>query len=208
MIFYFNAPFLYWEKCESHSNLKEYFLPLIQEDYAKNRNFYRENSCWDCNSTSSFHSGIDTENDSINEKIFTNSDLTNSIFLTYNNMLEKLFQDGSITEGEFQVFQDCYLEDVWYNYYETGENQDIHEHTPNTFSGIYLLDVSGANNTVWYNSSSTFPCDSRAVFDRRAAKDYDLTEGSIIIFPSRLAHFVPPTEGKKVTISFNIRTNE
>lgn len=208
MIYYFNTPFLYWEKCKIHEEIKKNILPLIEEDYSKNSELYRKNSNWGCNSTSSFHSELDSESDIINEKLLSNLDLFNSIFSTYNSMLENLFSDQVISEEELINFQDCYLEDLWYNYYQPGENQDIHEHTPNTFSGVYLLDVVGSNDTVWYNGSSTFPCDSRSVFDSRVSNQFDLGEGNIIIFPSRLAHFVPPTKNKKITISFNIRTNE
>ena len=207
MISYFNAPFLYWELCNNHKELKSIILPEIKNDYEVNREFYKKNNVWDCNCTSSFHNG--EEKDLVSEFIFEKTSFVNDIFLAYNNMLKQLYDDGSITDYDQQRFSDCYVQDIWYNYYEVGENQDLHEHFPNAFSGIYLLDLSGdVNNTVWYNGSSNFPCDSRSTFNQILSKHYDITEGNIIIFPSRLPHHVPPTKNKKITISFNIRLNE
>lgn len=207
MISYFNSPFLYWELSEKHHELKNIILPKIEDDYKVNKENYNKNNIWNCKCTSSFHNRKDQ--DFISKIIGDETLFVNSIFSVYNNMLKKLLEDGSIGEQDYDVFSDSYIEDIWYNYYEVGENQDIHEHTPNTFSGIYLLELSGeVNNTVWYNGSSNFPCDSTSIFDNILSDLYKIDEGHIIIFPSGLPHFVPPTKNKKITVSFNIRTNE
>jgi hypothetical protein len=209
MIHYFNSPFLYWEKCEEHFAVKDLVLPRIENDYLKNKEYYQTNNSWECNCTSSFHSKIGGKIDSVNQSIMDESLIINSIFKVYNNMLQRLFDDNSIDQKEFDYFTNSYLDDLWYNYYQPGENQEIHEHLPNVFSGVYLLELSGeCNNTVWYNGgSNVFLCDSTMTFGQKRSVDNDITEGTIIIFPSGLPHYVPNTKSKKITLSFNILPN-
>jgi hypothetical protein len=206
MIHYFNSPFLYFEKCENHQDIKKEILPLIENDYQENKVQYRKNTEWTCKSTSSFHQEYDENN--INEVLIRNELLFNSIFKSYNSMLDELLSSGTISEIAHEIWKDCYIKDSWYNYYEVGEDQEIHQHYPNTFSVIYLLDMEGVNNTVWNNGPSNFPCEGMEVFDETSSKLYDLDEGNIIIFPSLIPHYVPPVKSKKISISFNIRANE
>lgn len=206
MIYYFNSPFLYFEKCENHQDIKKEILPLIEKDYKENKTLYRKNTEWNCKSTSSFHQKYDENN--INEILLRNELLFNSIFKSYNLMLDELLSNQSISENEYEDWKDCYIKDNWYNYYEVGEDQEIHHHYPNTFSVIYLLDMEGINNTVWNNGSSNFPCDSMEVFDEITSESCNIGEGSIIIFPSLIPHYVPPVKSKKISLSFNIRSNE
>lgn len=208
MIHYFNAPFLYWENCDNHAHIKKSILPIIEEDYKKNKDYYRKNNYWQCKCTSSFHTKIDGDIDTVNKIILT-EDLVNAIFVVYNNMLQKLLSDGSIDDSEYENYMDCYIDDIWYNYYQSGENQEIHEHTPNIFSGVYLLELSGElNNTIWYNGGSTsFVNDSTMLFGPKKTELHNVGEGNILIFPSALPHYVPNTNEKKITLSFNIRTN-
>jgi hypothetical protein len=209
MIHYFNSPFLYWEKCDDHFAIKDLILPEIENDYLKNKEYYRDNNSWECNCTSSFHSKIGEQFDSVNQSIMNKSLIVNAIFKVYNNMMQRLLDDNSINEKEFNYFTNSYLDDLWYNYYQPGENQEIHEHLPNIFSGVYLLELCGEyNNTVWYNGgSNVFLCDSTMTFGQKRSIDNDIGEGTIIIFPSALPHYVPNTKSKKVTLSFNILPN-
>jgi hypothetical protein len=209
MIHYFNSPFLYWEKCEEHSSVKDLILPRIEKDYSENKQYYQENNVWECDCTSSFHDEVGGKRDVINQSIVDEDLIINSIFKVYNNMLQHLLNDNSIDDKEFAYFTDSYVDDLWYNYYQPGENQEIHEHFHNIFSGVYLLELSGHyNNTVWYNGgSNTFFCESTMTFGQKKSIDNDITEGNIIIFPSALPHYVPNTKSKKVTLSFNIRSN-
>lgn len=210
MIHYFNSPFLYWEKCEEHSAIKDLILPRIEKDYAENKEFYQKNSTWACDCTSSFHERVGGERDGVNQSILDEQLIINSIFKVYNNMLQCLLNDRSIDEKELGYFTNSYVDDLWYNYYQPGENQEVHEHIPNMFSGIYLLELSGeVNNTVWYNGgSNVFLCDSTMTFGQKRSIESNITEGNIIIFPSALPHYVPNTKSKKVTLSFNILPNQ
>ena len=108
------------------------------------------------------------------------------------------------------AYKSTFLSDLWYNKYESGGNQEIHNHIPHDFSGIYYLEDSGIANTTWYNSNNIFPggahdyisCDPKVVGENMSMSR--VTEGYIVIFPAGLPHYVPEVKSNKITISFNI----
>ena len=63
-----------------------------------------------------------------------------------------IFDDNLI-----QKFNDMHLDDIWYNKYQVGGNQEIHTHDKFPMSGIYFLENTGnANTSWWYGSNNMF----------------------------------------------------
>ena len=93
---------------------------------------------------------------------------------------------------------------VWANFYEKGFFQETHDHVgppgSSVFSGIYILDQKGGNKTSFINNNF-------GILDKRVhTKDLDdIKEGTVILFPSNLLHYVNPVDTDRCTISFNIQ---
>ena len=76
--------------------------------------------------------------------------------------------------------------------------EEIHEHTgAGDFSGIYLLELNETNKTHFY-------CSGGNTAMKLLANTRNIPEGSIILFPSHLLHYVTPCEAERATVSCNI----
>lgn len=207
MMHFFHAPFLFWTKVPNHEELKEYLVPKIEEDYRLNGKRYKEESCWECNSTSSFHSNVDTD-----ESILAHEPLLDSIWNSYSQLIDELIETGMLSDdSEIDTYSTSTLSNLWYNYYNLGEFQETHDHSSkNDFSGIYLLSIPEKyNTTAWYNYNSTFtPFESGLYFGHQHAETNEIGEGHMLIFPSKLLHHVPPSSGTRITISYNFRSEK
>ena len=112
-------------------------------------------------------------------------------------------------------FYSSIFDKVWVNTYEEGEYQEIHNHNGiakvvdgkiyyNSFSFIYLLHNESETGTVFRsrnlsNDVSTNP-------ESKAYKYVD--EGTLIMFPYYIDHYVLPATGKRITIAGNILSSK
>ena len=92
--------------------------------------------------------------------------------------------------------------EIWYNYYNTLQGQEVHNHSGSSLSGIYLLHLQEENKTVFYSHSST-----NSILCNETKKTTEIQEGNIMLFPSHLAHYVLPCNKKRITIAFNIKVD-
>jgi hypothetical protein len=115
------------------------------------------------------------------------------------------------------------IDEIWYNYYVSGEWQEIHSHLSSnyfqkcsTFSCIHFLSYNSEIHppVVFVDPhekvrSLSMEMDSNYYENRHSPK---ITEGSIIMFPSYLEHFVPkgpPTpDYPRITIAFNLKVQQ
>lgn len=196
----FPTNFVWWDTVENHLDIKEKYLRRIEQSKSK----ISKKQNWDCDVVSSF--GNQYINDSIFDKYFRD----NVIWKYFDRMLEK-------KPFEFDTPHSSIVRDIWYNTYTRGQYQEIHTHdyvssysselkikTMGMFSGIYLIDLQEKNKTVFYQQGP-LPC--RVNTDGVYVKSDHLNEGSIILFPSSLAHYVLPTEKSRTTISFNVTSS-
>ena len=205
-ICFFPSPFIFWRKPYNHEKIKENILPMIMEDIEKNGKAYVKDSNWGCDIISSFHSYGENSGE-INQKLIENENLVASIWDAYNEMLNTLKSQNRIDDYEYETFASCQLYDIWYNKYNVGNYQDIHEHSPFEFSGIYILDDPEYSNTYFFDHSAVFKVEGKHTFGQQESKDFDIGEGNMIIFPGALPHHVPMVKSEKITISFNFKTN-
>ena len=99
----------------------------------------------------------------------------------------------------------------WFNIYEKGDFQELHEHLKNgktpsmvidgkrfeeIFSIVYILHDKSMESSLVFK-------DDEVVFDTSNQKD--IHEGSVLIFPSSLKHEVKPvTIPGRITFAFNV----
>jgi len=92
------------------------------------------------------------------------------------------------------------VDNIWYNHYSIGENQEVHTHFGAALSGIYFLELNEPNNTIFYSYSA-----SMSQLGEEVKKTEFIKEGDIVLFPSHLLHYVLPSTKERTTIAFNIR---
>lgn len=189
MIETFKPPFIFWTSVPNHKQIKRKYLPQIRQTYTQNKKDLTIER-WDCNVFSS----IDIDLPYFKDEEF----ITSVIWNSFDQMLSEadLVEYPSTSE----------LQEVWFNYYPKGGYQEVHTHedtSGTTFSGVYLLDVNETNTTSFVVMDQIFYLNSSI-----NTKNIDsIKEGTVIIFPSNLAHYVNPTTENRYTISFNIKSN-
>jgi hypothetical protein len=183
----------------NHKEIKEKYMSKFEWDADSYGTYYRKKNLWNCNVTSSYFN----ETHSV-PQFLDNNFYNEVVWKPFDNMLEKLGEKINLPTPSTSK-----ITSLWYNKYIGGEWQEMHNHLPpqgdpqpQQYSGIYLLDLNEPNSTIFYenNPVSAFNTDGHAV----NFKTDDFEEGSVIIFPSELEHYVNPCVNNRMTVSFNI----
>ena len=109
------------------------------------------------------------------------------------------------------MFRQSMFDQVWVNTYEKNDYQEIHNHGgiskinsgglySNSFSFIYLLHNESETGTVF--RSRNLSTDSSTNPESKAYEHVE--EGTIIMFPYYMDHYVLPATGKRITIAGNV----
>ena len=185
MHYIFPADFIFWKPVNEHKKNKEKLIPLINKSLKKTKG--KQLNDWLCNvNTEYFENSINYQKymDLILNEIYPAVDM---LFSEVNNL--KTPRQSTVTE-------------IWYNYYNTLQGQEVHNHSGSSLSGIYLLHLQEENKTVFYSHSST-----NSSLCNEVKKTTEIKEGNIILFPSHLAHYVLPCDKKRIAIAFNIKVD-
>jgi hypothetical protein len=93
------------------------------------------------------------------------------------------------------------VHEIWYNQYDaTGDTgQEVHTHPESNYSGVYFLELSEPNATVFYSQVTAV---NKTANPSKETKFIE--EGDILLFPSNLSHYVLPSKNQRTTIAFNI----
>lgn len=193
------GPFLFIKEVKNHKEIKEKIFSVIKEQ-SKDKEFYNypnkvrkdSNTTWNCEVITSFFNRTD---DKV-KNIFT-EELVNELI---DPVLEELFNHPKYV-GKINP-KKTILEEIWYNVYEPGYQQEIHDHSGATFSGIYLLELNEPNTTMFYSHSAGY---DYAEWPGGIYLTDKIKEGNIILFPSEFLHAVKPSINHKVSISFNLK---
>lgn len=129
---------------------------------------------------------------------------------------------SSYTECFDEIFDKEYeieVNNIWFNLYEEGASQELHDHItnpnslmrPNHFSCIHFLSY---DKNVHTSVQFCDPLGGARFLSPSLSRDYvsgvidvDISEGDFLMFPSYLQHRVKPqkvSDIPRVTISFNI----
>ncbi len=96
----------------------------------------------------------------------------------------------------------CSLDNVWFQRYTKGNFHSPHDHGPRGYSSICFIEYDKNEH-----NPPRFLCPFKSVYG--SYKEYspdNVTEGTIIFFPSMLIHYVVPTTSDKIRtiMSMNI----
>lgn len=195
MLYTFPSQFVYWEKLPEHNDIKDDLLSFINDDVDMNGESYRARAkeYWGRELTTSFFKNTPLR--------FMNQTLFNTIVW---GPFQRMYDEVGETLPKAEQNG---VAEFWYNQYNIGEQQEVHSHINGSnavFSGIYLLELDEENPTTFINPHHPIAYKSGAThsFDTKHLK-----EGSVILFPACLLHYVMPAQSKRTTISFNIYTN-
>jgi hypothetical protein len=183
MFHIFPGPFVFSTEVKNHKNIKDEYLPKILRDLEDNKSKYMVPN-WNCKVYSTYDNIID---------IHFDEDFTEEVIW---NPLDECFENIEFLNSP----KDSIITQFWYNYYEDGFFQEVHTHGTSSFSGIYILSLEEKNTTIFKNVN-------QPIYFNSIYKTEHLKEGTVIIFPSSLNHYVNPVKGNKITISFNIKTH-
>lgn len=160
--------------------------------------------------------------------------LTDNLLTSYDadNFNFKLFTESQVTQRLYEKYILKFFDrptkvnvlDMWFNYYSDGEYQEVHTHVqPNMFSLRphfscihYLKFDPEVHQPVVFNDpirelrqTNSIELDSNN-YDNKY--EPQLREGSIIMFPPYLEHYVPKSEptpnNPRISVAFNIILTE
>jgi hypothetical protein len=180
----FPVEFLVWGKNPFHQKHKEALLPAVRRMLNTTKD--KQKGSWLCEVNTEFFDrakGVAKYVDLITDAIYP--------------ALDAMFDEvPNLKKPTTSV-----VRDIWYNHYSAASQngQEVHTHTECAYSGVYFLDLSEPNKTVFFSHlasiSGTTPSHKTTDF---------IEEGDILIFPSTLMHYVMPAERSRTTIAFNI----
>ena len=160
--------------------------------------------------------------------------LTDNLLTSYDadNFNFKLFTESQVTQRLYEKYILKFFDrptkvnvlDMWFNYYSDGEYQEVHTHVqPNMFSLRphfscihYLKFDPEVHQPVVFNDPIGIlrQTNSIELDSNNYNKKYEpqLREGSIIMFPPYLEHYVPKSEptpnNPRISVAFNIILTE
>lgn len=196
----FPQDFFWWHKVEEHDDIKQLLMDAIDDDLEKHKTTYLIYNNWDCEIASSYHNGKGTVSTVLIDTKVTNIFLE-ILWKYFSLMLDCIHEE--ILRG-ISMPSRASLSDIWFNRYDAGHWQEVHDHTGTWFSGIYFLDVPQEND-----GPSFFTQQSKLYANKKTASAGSIlkiknVEGNIVFFPSELAHYVNSTLDTRTTISFNL----
>ena len=178
-LFNFPSNFVYWTKIKDHEELKNILLPKI---YADVPNIKYEGD------------GVCVTNYFEENNIINNLDFSFYESIVW-NPFKKMYDEPDLKLRYSP--EKSSIQNIWYNLYDDKNSwHKTHTHPTSTFSGIYLLHLTGENGTTFYQFGHPM-----------YELEYDtkhIEEGNVIIFPSAMPHSIV-SKDHKVSISFNIQ---
>ena len=134
-----------------------------------------------------------------------------------NNVLLKEKYSNAISEIFDREITWEIVDDIWYNYYEKGSYQELHEHIADPFQKIHFscihylsYDKDVHTPTEFHDPISAIRAHSLTL-DKDFVGDFfipQVEEGDLIMFPAYLQHRVLPqkvSDIPRITLSFNFR---
>jgi hypothetical protein len=176
---------IYIEKISNIKKHQELLEPFIQDD-----SFWRTADEWKSKTTTTHQHP-------------RNHELPwNSIIPEVNNHFEEFIQifQPNLNGIEIETHP-------WLNRYETGDWQEQHNHfAPEIFFSMsYIIRSNGEENFVFCDQEYTWYSHfyAKNIFNKWPARQYipEQPDGTLMIFPSTLDHFVMPNKSKNYRIS-------
>ncbi len=202
MIYTYTPDFVYWKQITDHQKIKETIYPKIMD--TKDTLPMPWTSC---NAQSSLSLS------DLNDGILTPQILNKVIWEPFDDFLKEFSSSYSLKLGSPKASK----AERWFNIYDEGSYQEVHNHISPSFtfagnefhpmySGIYILHQTGPNKTCFRKTSNTPGTFVGDAYTYDTGNIESIKEGTVIMFPNHLDHYVLPAEGERVTVSFNINS--
>ena len=155
----------------------------------------------------------------LTDKLFTSfgADEINQSLFSLDNNFHKIYRE--YVGRMFDKPVNLSLGDIWFNYYINGEYQEVHTHVAqnslggNTqYSCIHFISYDDELHqpVKFVDPNESLRCLSFSMNSENYDSQYapKIREGDLIMFPSYLQHFVPPSDPTpnkpRITVSMNI----
>ena len=203
---HFPSEFVYFDKVCGHSEIKQKCMPKITELRKKRQN----NPFTASKLNTSFH---------YDEKMFSENEFLNDNLITQNVVwkpIEKMIKKYNELRLHPIDIGASVIKSCWWNYYEKDNFQESHNHMgPSvqldghtlhaSLSIIYILHDENRQSSVLFRKTGPLPLKPLEETITIDTSNSPIGEGTVIIFPSNLEHFVKPClKPGRVTIAFNI----
>ena len=205
--FYFPGDFVYWEKNPSHEKIKNKFLPTIMKLHEQKKNNPFASS--KLNTSFSYNENLKDDNSFLNDHDF----ISKVIFKAIENMTIKHNSKKSFTI----IYNGMFVQSSWWNHYDEGHFQEphIHDGAPKVinnmvfypaFSVVYILQDNNERSSLFFQKSPPLPfIPSSSIVNFDTSTIDEVTEGTVIVFPSGLTHMAKPSSKPgRITIAFNV----
>ena len=97
---------------------------------------------------------------------------------------------------------------MWGNYLSNGQTHPPHTHSNNVLSGVYYVESQKGASPIQFFDPRPIAHHLKPVnrpnWENAGMIQFDAEQGTGIIFPSWLQHWVPPTQTDRVSVSWNI----
>jgi len=190
-IYTFPSKFVFYKQLGNHEEIKNQVYPVIQKDSLNRR--LVDHKEWECKVITSFF-----EKNSLN--LFSQFPLfIQSFWGVWGEMMNNIYIRKAPDGTSYSTYpaSPVKITEAWYNIYKKGYNQDPHVHSFSDFSVIYILNAVEPNKTIFFDHN--FLASSMY-------KTEHMKEGTLMIFPSNLSHYVAPVEeDNRITLAMNIR---
>jgi len=97
---------------------------------------------------------------------------------------------------------------MWGNWLKDGQSHPPHTHSNNVLSGVYYIESQKESSPIQFFDPRPIAHHMKPVntpnWQNAGMLQFDAEEGSGLIFPSWLQHWVPPTKTDRISVSWNI----
>lgn len=190
---HFPAHFVYWTQIPQHKEIRDMYLPKIEELKEKIKDNKPFGSC-------KFGTSFSTD---MNKFLYDPMLVENLVMKPITNMLNEI---DSLDINALKIA------DAWFNTYDLHEFQELHDHNGYPmddlhpcFSLVYILNnPSNTNDTVYRMKNLPFrPHHSMYEFDTSEVDT--IHEGTLIITSASLPHLVKPCKAPgRITFAYNV----
>jgi hypothetical protein len=187
--FFFPSPYVYHYTVPNHEELKQHFKPKLEKFYVDHR----------------LDSQFRWTTDNTAPKMVTNYKFAQShvAWYTKEHVNAIVWTPLNLLLNELGVPSNskCRISEFWWNVYQKGDSAPFHNHGSDGISGIYLLELNEPNKTVFahHNSAMVTRGHNAMTYYTKHVK-----EGTVMLFPSQLDHYVESADAQRMTISFNV----
>jgi len=128
----------------------------------------------------------------------------------FRNLKENILElNKTILDDLDYEYEDLIITNMWANIISSGGNHPPHTHSNNFLSGVFYLKTDTASAPIHFfdprpQASIIVPRRKEPNWENSNIAMFNPTENTGLIFPSWLQHFVPTSNGERISISWNI----